>query len=365
MFEGRTREVIKAEMLEDLSESSGLTALEGGFADQCVGPVSVQFEKAYMSMDAVLELFMVSADSGWLIDLAAGNFSIVRKDGVKATAQVTFHGATGALVEEGALFATQSGLIYALTEAVALDGTGTGQGVVVALEAGERYNVPTGAIDRMFVNPLGVETFDVGAATGGVDVEGDAPLVGRYYDHLQRPSTSGNANDYRKWALEVPGAGETKVISTAYGPGTVGITLVNENFGPVDDTVVGTVLMHIQGKRPVGMDQLPVIKSATTTAINIVAVCELDTSVTADMVASKLKAALGDYCKSLVEAKYAQDYDGPEEDMDYILSYNRVATLLMTIPGVRDYTSLTINGGEADVVIGKDAVPVVGTVSVT
>lgn len=365
MFEGRTREVIKAEMMEDLNESSGLNAQEGGFADQCFGPPAVQIEKVYMSMDAVLELFMVSASSGWLIDLAASNFSIARKDGVKATATVTFQGETGALIEEGALFATQSGLIYALTAAVALDGTGTGQGVVEAQEAGERYNVAAGAIDRMFVNPLGVESFSAGAATGGVDLEGDEPLVSRYYDRLQRPSTSSNPNDYRKWALEVPGVGEAKVIPLVNGAGTVGVTVVDENFRPVEATVVAAALDHIQRERAVGLDQPPVVKSATATPINITAVLNLDTSTTTDTVAVKFKAALADYCKTLVNAKYAQDYDGPDEDIGYALSYNRVATLLMTIPGVVDYTSLTINGGTADITIGKDAVPVVGTVSVT
>ena len=66
-----------------------------------------------------------------------------------------------------------------------------------------------------------------------------------------------------------------------------------------------------------------------------------------------------------MEAKYAETYDSAADDHSYALSYNRVATILMTTPGVVDYTSLTINGGKVDVTIGKDQVPTVGEVTVT
>lgn len=365
MFEDRTREFLKSRMMGRLNASSGLNAMEGGFADQCFGPMSVELETAYMTMDTIWNIFAIDASCGWLIDMAAGNISVTRKDGVKAKATITFQGTAGAVVEEGALFATQSGLIYALTGTVVIDATGTGTGVIEALEAGKAYEVAAGVIDRAFVNPVGVESFSVGAASGGVDVEGDEALVGRYYDKLQRPSTSSNPNDYRKWAMEVPGVGEAKVISIVNGPGTVGVTLVSEDFGPVDATVVAAALAHIQGSRTVGIKNAPTVQSATATAINVTVVSELDTSVTAATVAAKLKEALAAYCKELVREKYAQTYDKPEEDLAYTLSYNRVATLFMVIPGVKDYTSLKINGGTADITIGKDAVPTAGEVTVT
>lgn len=365
MFEGRTREVIKAEMMEDMNESSGLNKMEGGFADQCFGPMAVEIEKVYMTMDAVLNLLAVDASCGWLIDMAADNFSVTRKDGERAKAEITFQGAAGSVIEEGALFATQSGLVYTLTGTVVIDATGTGKGVIEALETGEQYNVSAGAVDQAYVNPAGVESFTAGQATGGLDVETDEALVGRYYDRLQRPSTSSNPNDYREWAMEVPGVGEAKVIPLVNGAGTVGVTLVDEDFGPVESGVVDAALAHIQRERAVGLDQPPVVKSAGAQAINVTIESKLDTTVMAATAAAKLRESLTAYCKELVCAKYAKTYDGPEEDFDYCLSYNRVATLFMTIPGVEDYTSLTINGGKTDLPIGKDQVPVIGEVTVT
>ena len=43
----------------------------------------------------------------------------------------------------------------------------------------------------------------------------------------------------------------------------------------------------------------------------------------------------------------------------------RVLALLLTIPGVQNFTSLTVNGGTEDITIPASSVPVVGEVSVT
>ncbi len=365
MFEDKTREKLKADMMAELDPSCGLSKLEGGFLDQIFGPPAVEMEKIYAAMDGVFHILAVDETCGGLIDVAAGNYSMERKGGVAATAVIHFVGAVGTYIPPGAVFATASGLCYALKDGVTLAGTGKGVGLLVAQEVGVRYKVPAGAIDRPYDNPVGLESFSVEDAVGGVDPESDAALVGRYYDKLQRPVTSGNHNHYRQWAMEVPGVGEAKVISLVDGPGTVGVTLVSESFGPVDTTVVDNVVAHIEAERPAGPSVAPYVKSAVALPINVAIVSELDTSVTAASVKEAFKERLAAHLRSLVEAKYAETYDSAADDHSYALSYNRVATILMTTPGVVDYTSLTINGGKVDVTIGKDQVPTVGEVTVT
>ncbi len=365
MFESRTREHLKAEMLAELSEASGLTAMEGGFADQCLGPMAVQLERVYMSMDALLGILHVDESCGGLIDVAADNFGLTRKAGAVATAEVTFSGEAGVTIPAGSIFATSDGLQYDLAEDVVLDAQGAGGGILTAQEAGGRYNVAAGVIDRMLVNPPGVTSFRVGAAANGVDVESDKALVGRYYDRLQRPVTSGNANHYRQWALEVPGVGEARVTSLVHGPGTVGITLVDETFGPVEPGVVETVINHIEEERPVGIQVPPYVVSATALTVSVTATVRPGPAADIDAVQAAFRAALEGYLVALVREQYAQTHDAAEEDRGYRLSYNRVAATLMTTAGVVDYATLTINGGTEDVAIGRDEVPVVGEVAVT
>lgn len=365
MYEDRTRENLKREMLEELDESSGLNTLEGGYADQTFGPMAVKLEEFYGALRAMAMFAMVDETCGGMIDIAAGNYSVTRKPGVAATAMVHFVGSGGAHIPAETIFSTASGLCYTLKNSVTLNGEGHGDGLLIAETVGSRYNVTAGMIDRIFANPQGLEYFAVGDAAGGVDEESDTSLVGRYYDKLQRPVTSGNPNHYRQWAMEVPGVGEAKVISLANGPGTVGVTLVSERFEAVDDAVVTKVVEHIEAERPVGISVAPSVKSAETLPIHIAVVSKLDTTTTEATVAVDFRNRLSLYLRSLVEDKYAQTYDGSADDSDYTVSYNRVATILMTTPGVVDYASLTINSGTADVTVGKDQVPAVVEVTVT
>ena len=49
----------------------------------------------------------------------------------------------------------------------------------------------------------------------------------------------------------------------------------------------------------------------------------------------------------------------------YTVYVNRVASLLMDVPGVTDYSGLTVNGGTANITIAATAVPVVGEVTLS
>ena len=48
-----------------------------------------------------------------------------------------------------------------------------------------------------------------------------------------------------------------------------------------------------------------------------------------------------------------------------MLVYNRIAALLQDIPGVQDFSSLTVNGGTANIAIADNQVPVMGTVVIS
>ena len=86
---------------------------------------------------------------------------------------------------------------------------------------------------------------------------------------------------------------------------------------------------------------------------------------TAGEVQTELQKRLAEYCQQLIEQKYQQIYYSAEEDTAYTLYYNRVLALLLTIDGVQNFTTLTVNGGTEDVSIPAGSVPTVGTVSVT
>ena len=78
----------------------------------------------------------------------------------------------------------------------------------------------------------------------------------------------------------------------------------------------------------------------------------------------ELQEKLEAYRRELISEKFRQVYYRPEEDGPYTMIYNRVAALLLTIPGVVNYTALTVNGKTEDVSIPAGSVPVLGEVRI-
>lgn len=103
------------------------------------------------------------------------------------------------------------------------------------------------------------------------------------------------------------------------------------------------------GKAPGGA-RVTVV-AATPLAINVATTLTLEYGADPNVVEAEFTDALADYLKTLVFVPNAQ------------VIYARIGGLLITTPGVINYTSLTVNGGAVDVPIGAEEVPVVGTVT--
>ena len=118
----------------------------------------------------------------------------------------------------------------------------------------------------------------------------------------------------------------------------------------------------LDAQRPVG---------ATVTAaapgeveLDVSATVVITGSTTAETVRETFTARLKEYLAGVIKAKYDTIYYSPEEDTAYTVIYNRILALLLTIDGVENASSLTVNGGAKDVTIQANQVPVAGTVEV-
>lgn len=349
MFEDRTPERIKSEILAELGKDTGLSAMAGGFADAMAGPAAEQISQCYGALSALVSIAFPDEGSGGYIDMEGEKYAIYRKPGTRARAAMDFTGREGLTVPAGTSFLTGEGLEFRLLEAVTL-ADGTGSGMVEAVGAGAAYNVPAGALSRMYVNLEGLERWSSGAAEGGADEERDGALFARVDARRKRPATSGNAWHYEQWALEAPGVGACKVTPLWAGPGTVKVLLVDGNMGPASAEIVAAVEEHIGAERPIGA--AVTVESAQALEIHVSAAVSTDGSVTPAQVEAALAKGLDGYLKTISFRQYT-------------LLYNRVAFLLLAIPGVTDYTALTVNGGAGNVEIGAGQVPVLGEVTVS
>lgn len=364
MFEDRTQEQIKAEMLADIDQETGLSSMAGSYADATVGAAARQISEFYQALPAVVSMLFVDETSGGYLDLVGQTyFNITRRPGTRARCDITITGSAGTVIPEGTLFLTATGLQFALMEDITIPEGGTANGVLEAAQEGADYNVGPGAIVSMFVNLPGLTSFSNQQASGGTDTESDAALLQRIQERRQKPINGANGWQYRAWALSVPGVGNAKVVELAEGPGTVGVTLVDSTMDPASPEIVSACQTLIDAQRPVGATAL--VSAPTAVEIDVTAVVVISSSTTPETVKAELEKRLGAYLADMIRSKYDVIYYGPGEDKAYTVIYNRILALLLTVDGVINATSLTVNGGTADTTVQPDQVPVIGSLEVT
>lgn len=363
MFEDRTTANIKKEALEELSPATGISAMAGSFADASIGAAARVTSEFYQALRAVPSMLFVDPTSGQFLDLVAADyFNMTRRSGTVATCSMDLFGTPGTLIQRGTTFLTAEGLRFATTAAVTIGADGRAVCVLQAAENGAAYNIAAGALVSMWINIPGLTSYYNTEATGGTDDETGEQLYERIDEARKRPRTSGNGWDYRGWALEIDGIREAKIVELAFGAGTVGITLVDSTYAPASPEKVEAVLQYILRKKPIGA--APTVEAAKAVEISVSATVTL-AGTTTEVVKEALTAALQDYFKTLIDNKYQRIYYKPSEDLPYTVVYNRILALLLTIPGVDNFSSLTVSGAEEDISIPADSIPTLGEVTVT
>lgn len=364
MFDDRTQEKIKAEMLNDIEPDTGVSAMAGSYADATIGPVAAQLSEFYKALPAVTSMLFIDETSGGYIDLVGKTyFNIIRRAGTKASCDITLMGDSGTVIPQGSIFLTATGLKFSLTDSVTIPADGTATGELVAEDVGTAYNIEAGALVSMYVNVPGLASYANKAASGGTDQESDAALYQRIKERRQKPINGANGWQYRAWAMEVAGVGEAKVVELADGAGTVGVSVVDSLLQPASSDIVEAVQAHLDKLRPVGATVT--VDAPQKLAISLEAAVVISSATTAEAVETEMTARMEEYLAGLIRAKYGAVYYDPEEDLPYTVIYNRILALLLTIEGVENSTTLTLNGGTADLTVAAGSVPTVGTVEVT
>lgn len=348
MFDERTADNIRTEILANMADR--VQTREGSFAAELAGPVATEISMVYQALAAMLPAFYVDENSGGFIDVAAARYGIYRKEGARAKAVMTLRGVPGTLVPAGTAFLSGSGLEFTLDDDVSIAAEGSADGVVTAAGVGVAYDLPAEELTGMVTTLTGLESWSSGEAQGGADEESDADLAARLYAHWRKPATSGNVYDYQRWALEVSGVGAAKVLPLWDGPGTVKVLLVSPERRGVDDAVIAAAAAHIEEQRPIGA--AVTVESAGEVPIHVTAALALDGSAALAEVQAQFTAKLDAYLQSIAFESYT-------------VLFNRISFLLLDVDGVTDHTTLTVNGGTANITVPDDKVPVAGTVTLT
>jgi len=145
----------------------------------------------------------------------------------------------------------------------------------------------------------------------------------------------------------------------------VKVIVAGQDLRPARPEAVEACAAHIQAERPIGPEVT--VEAATALEVTVEAAVTLDGSTSAGSVRTALEEAVGTYLRDLAAAAFGGNVDLQFETMEagaYAVLFNRIAFLLLSIPGVVDYTSLRLNGGGENLAVPADALPVLKEVSV-
>lgn len=355
-------DAVLARMLGTLPAT--LDKSEGSFLWDGLAPAAIEMAAADDRLRYVFDLTFAQTSFGEFLDRRAEEHGVIRKQATPATGLVTFTGDDGTVIPAGTEVSTPGtdavlAQRYTTDSQVTIAG-GTATAPVTAVEPGAAGNVGTGAIDSLTAPLAGVSAVSNAAATaGGTDEEDDASLLQRLLTKVRNPATSGNVADYYNWALEVAGVGDAAVVPLASGPGTVTVAIVDTDMAPADPALVTAVQDYIDpagagqgyGQAPIGA--AVTVVAATPVSIDVAADLTIDPAYTAGDVQAAVDAALGEYLSSRTF----------EADNDIRIS--QVTATILDVPGIIDATSVTLNGGTANIVIAPTEVAVLGTTTWT
>ena len=344
-----TQDSLQQEMLSRMGTT--VSVQEGSTAELTTRAVAYALWRFYRQLAACVTLAFPTRDSGEAVEWAANALGLTRKSGSRAMAALTLTGTPGAEIPVNTACVTASGLEFNTDEPCTLNEGGTGSVSATAANIGGAYNVDAGQIGKLLTGVPGLTAVtNEHASEGGADAETYEALFDRLDARRKRPATSGNLAQYEQWALAVPGVGAARAIDVWNGPGTVKVVLVDAAMQPVDETVRAAVESYIAAVRPAGGVAVTVV-AAEAVPISVSAQVTLDSSTTVEAVQDRLSAALTGSLTGLAM-------------QDGTLLYNRVVYLLLGLDGVRDFTTLTVNGGTANVPMAATQAPVLHAVEV-
>ena len=334
MWENMTYENILNDMLSRVT--SDVDKREGSVIYDALSPAAYKLAETYFMLDMTLDLVLGDTAVGPFLDRVVADHGITRKPATYAVRKIV----TSGPVDIGTRWGIQ-GLTYTITEQIT-----TNQYRAICVEEGNVGNQYSGALENID-NVSGVTATLTDIIISGEDEETDDNLRARFYSQIRTAGTSGNAYDYRNWALEVAGCGDAKVFPLWDGPGTVKILVVDENMA-IDPALPDLVAAHIEDVRPIGATVT--VESPSGLAIDVEADVQLDGSKSLEDVQDSFSAKLSEYLKEIAFETYS-------------VSYAKVGSLLLSTDGVQDYSGLLVNSGTSNIIIAPDEMAVAGTVT--
>ena len=286
-----TEEAIRNRMLSRISDEWDKT--EGSYIYDSISPVSIEMVFIAMMAKKILKQGFIQTAEGIFLDYRSDEHGLSRKEATYAIGKIKIVGNIGAKIPKGLKVATEADTVldiqsveFLTTEDVVIAEEGYVYAPIQAMNAGSIGNVTANKIIVVMESNSNITSITNEEQTlGGTDIELDDNLRSRTLDYVRTPGTSGNVQNYKQWALSIPGVTAVHVKPLWNGNGTVKVIILGGDNEPATDELVKKVQDYIVGDNNLGERQAPIgadvtVVSAEAITININANVVIDKEIT-------------------------------------------------------------------------------------
>ena len=350
-FLGSFDELLDKRLNKLLDLDPMLDTREGSIAFDMASAGAIADSETLYAMDIFKDLVFARTSTGEYLDRRVSEIGITRSPGAFAIGEVEVSGLVNTTIPAGTKFAdAKRELVFESTQTIVTSAEGTATLPLISVDRGSKYNVPPNTVIQALGDFLEVlQATNPKMFVGGINQESDEALLARYSDKLTNPPVSGNASQYRQWAMEVNGVGGAKIERLWAGNGTVKVIIMNS-----DKRAPSANLINLVNDRLNDEDLVPIGASITTVGaienpIGATASVNLNAGYT-------IEYAQQEY-KNLMK-KYIEDSAMVTDTLQYV----RFNFLFANMKSVYNFRNLLINGSINDVELNINKIPVIGEV---
>jgi uncharacterized phage protein gp47/JayE len=235
----------------------------------------------------------------------------------------------------------------------------------------------TPAVPMNNISGLAVSQFGV-LIEPGADTESDDNYRERIREKISGPAENGNRQHYKTWCESVDGVGRARIIPLFAGENTVMAVIITPDGLPAADTLLERVQEYIDpitlgltveadgetipvgdglgdGQANIGAHFAAVAPEIVRVDISFAA--ELKTGVTPEQIKELAVPALAEYIRTLTLTT--------PEKQNAVIRISAISAILYDLPGLTDYSGLTVNGETSNTELSVRQVGVLGEVTVS
>lgn len=352
-FEDMTYPVILNRMMERVSaDYPNLDTREGSVLFNALAPAAVELAIAYVELNNILsESFVDTATREYILKGCEQMGMDISQFEASAG---TFKGAFNVEVPIGSRWNCDL-YNYTIDEYLGMEGeyyTYSMRGETL----GTAPNNVRGSLTAITDIPTGLTYAElIDCLIEGENEDSDEAIREAYYEYVNSTVSDGNIAQYQRWCSEYDGIGNYKIFPLWNGENTVKVSILTTSNRSASDELIAEFQEYLDpgitgmgdGAAPIGA--FVTVNTATEVPINVSATVSLKTGYSDT---STIEDALVKYFSSIA-------YDKSQ------VSYMSVGASILSAEGIEFVTDLTINEGTADIILGAEEIPVLGTMNWT